>query len=102
MSEEKEKSRKASTSWIDRTVSKGMTLAQTRKEFTTDDVWVVVGDDRPPEPRLMGTVMRQLVRDKIIEKGDILRTSVRASRHRGYVANWKSLIFLDVRKAEDS
>ena len=39
-------------------------------KFTTDDVWDILGDDKPHEPRAMGAVMRNLSKQKVL-KGEL-------------------------------
>lgn len=67
-------------------------LADTRNEFTTDDVWAALDelDVVTHEPRAMGAVMRQAARGGVIVKSDRVRNSVRVECHARPVAVWIS------------
>ena len=67
------------------------TLASTRVEFTTDDVWALIGEGwADAEPRALGAVMRGAARAGLIERTDRVRESSRPSCHRRPVAVWRS------------
>lgn len=83
-------SQAASLDWCEEALEAVVSVALRQEEFTTDDVWELVGP--PPNPRNMGNVMRkatklghaeamdQVVRGKDTRRGVMIRV-------------WRSLIF---------
>lgn len=61
-------------------------LARTRKSFTTDDVWGVIG--QPPEPRALGAVMMSLSRQGVIAKTGGYVNSARPRCHARPIPMW--------------
>jgi hypothetical protein len=77
------------TDWIDRVAMPAIEqLARSRTEFTTDDVWYLVGEDSPREPRALGAAMRQAARARLIRKTGVYRNSRRTDCHARPVAIW--------------
>lgn len=69
-------------------------LCQTRHSFDLDDVAEALKpiDHLPHEPRSVGQLMRNVVRNEWCERSGV-RNSKRKSRHYGYIAIYESLIF---------
>lgn len=63
-------------------------------EFTSDDVWMELGDDAQPmpEPRAMGPAMKRLGKDRLIENTHRVTPCTRPSRNGGNVAVWRILL----------
>jgi hypothetical protein len=67
-------------------------VADSYRDFTTDDVWVALGDTAQTvaEPRVLGAVIRQLaVRDQIRPTG-LYRNSRRPACHSRPVKVWRA------------
>ena len=64
-----------------------ISLAESRKAFTSDDVWRLIGGT--PEPRRLGARLQEAERNQIIRKGGLDR-STRASRHKAPIRIWLS------------
>lgn len=78
----------AAPTWLD--VARGIVRAMPPgHEFTTDDVWVSLGDVRTHEPRAMGAVMRGLQRDGVIVNTRQYRPSERAECHARPIPVWR-------------
>ncbi len=77
--------------WVALTKRVVIALANNRAEFTTDDVWQLLGQRTPVEPRAMGAAMRIAAREKIVERTDRVQKSVRPACHRRPVTVWRSL-----------
>ena len=56
--------------------------------FTTDDVWDILGEDKPHEPRAMGAVMRSLAKQGVIQSEAAYTTSRRPECHRRPIRLW--------------
>jgi hypothetical protein len=67
-------------------------LCQEQEELTSEDLWQRVSRDDVEEPRAMGAVFTNARRNKLCERTDRVTESKRASRHRGSVRIWRSLI----------
>lgn len=79
----------APSSWMDDAKAAVMHVALHTKDFTTDDVWELLGDSTPPEPRAMGAVIKSLSSaGKIVATGGY-RKSVRVECHARPVAVWR-------------
>lgn len=83
----------ANDAWIKRAVETIQGVALRLPVFTTDTVWIAMGEDTPPEPRAMGAAMRLAARQKIIEATNRTAKSTRAACHRRPVTVWRSLVF---------
>jgi hypothetical protein len=70
-------------------------LALTRDEFTTDAIWALNerrGIEAPPEPRVMGALLKRAAEAGWIEPTDRTVQSGRAENHRRPVRVWRSRI----------
>lgn len=71
-------------------------LAERRAELTTDGVWAALDrldpDAATHERRAMGPIMRQAVREGVIEATDRYHISVRPECHGNPKRVWRSLI----------
>lgn len=65
-------------------------LAETRREFTTDDVWRSLASTR--EPRALGAVMRWAAAAGLVENTHQTVPSTRPECHARPVAVWRSLL----------
>jgi len=75
--------------WVERAREAVRSVAMSRFDFTTDHVWDVLGEDRPPEPRALGSVLKQLAREGRIRQTGEYRKSDRVENHRRPVAVWR-------------
>lgn len=76
--------------WCEEALEAVYTIASQNEEFTTDDVWTLVGP--PPQPRNMGNVMRKAQREGYCSTTD--RTTPSADKRRGdKLMIWKSEIW---------
>ena len=78
--------------WIQRARDAATMVASARFDFTTDDVWDALGDDRPKEPRALGAVMKQLATEGRIRATGEYRKSHRADCHARPVAVWRVVL----------
>lgn len=78
--------------WMDRARPVVLQVAEGRFDFTTDDVWYALGDDRPREPRALGALMRSLAKDGAIRATGEYRKSVRVDCHARPVAVWRKVL----------
>jgi len=60
-----------------------------RESLTTDDIWRLLGDDEPREPRAMGAVLRRGCSLGIIEATDRMEPSKRAKNHARKIQIWR-------------
>ena len=79
----------ADPNWMVRARRAVMQVALAKGVFTSDDVWAVLGDDRPPEPRALGAVLTQLAHDLKIEPTSDYRDSDRPECHGRPVRVWR-------------
>ena len=79
----------APADWMTRAREAVRVVAMSRFDFTTDHVWEVLGEDRPPEPRALGSVLKQLAREGRIRQTGEYRKSDRVENHRRPVAVWR-------------
>jgi hypothetical protein len=86
--------RNADATWRDVAARAVRFLAETRREFTTDDVWALLQHYYPElgthEPRALGAVMRQVAREGYIEATGRYRESGRAVCHRNPKKIWRA------------
>ena len=75
--------------WLQRAHDTVQLVALARFDFTTDHVWDALGEDRPPEPRALGAVMKGMARDGLIRATGEYRKSVRVDCHARPVAVWR-------------
>ena len=75
--------------WVQRARDAATMVALARFDFTTDDVWDALGDDRPTEPRALGAVMKQLAGEGRIRATGEYRKSSRVDCHARPVAVWR-------------
>jgi len=71
-------------------------LAHTRKQFTTDDVWeklAEAGFAVPPEPRALGGVIRQIAKEGLIFATNAYAKSLRPVCHTRPIRIWESRVF---------
>lgn len=86
-----ERNRELDAAWQDAAIREVETLARSRDEFTTDDVWEVL--NMPPrEGRQIGALMAACRARGFIEKTDATRPSDRPNCNRRPVRVWRSLI----------
>ena len=84
----------ANTSWKAAATAIVRHLAETKREFTADDVWAELDllGFTTREHRAMGAVMRAAAMDNLILKTDRVVPTTRPSANRRPVAVWSSLI----------
>ena len=75
--------------WVQRARDAVTMVALARFDFTTDDVWDALGEDRPAEPRALGAVMKQLAAEGRIRATGEYRKSQRVDCHARPVAVWR-------------
>ena len=75
--------------WVQRARDAAIMVALGRFDFTTDDVWDALGEDRPAEPRALGSVMKQLAGEGRIRATGEYRKSSRVDCHARPVAVWR-------------
>ena len=78
--------------WMEDAKAAAIGVSLARFDFTTDDVWQVLGDQAPPEPRAMGAVMKSLAGDGLIRPTGEYRKSVRVECHARPVAVWRLVL----------
>jgi hypothetical protein len=84
--------RHADPTWLGDALSVVHYLARTRRDLTTDDVWGLLGNRVPAEPRALGGVMRRAARKGWIRVSDRWRLSDRAENHRRPIRVWDSVL----------
>lgn len=82
----------APESWLQRAKDTVTMVSLARFDFTTDDVWEVMGEDRPSEPRALGAVMKAMAKDGVIRATGEYRKSVRVGCHARPVAVWRVVL----------
>ena len=75
--------------WVGRAREAVRSVALSRFDFTTDHVWEVLGDDRPAEPRALGSVMKAMAGEGLIWSTGEYRKSGRVESHARPVAVWR-------------
>jgi hypothetical protein len=78
--------------WVQRARETVTLVARSRFDFTTDQVWDALGDDRPHEPRALGAVMKAMARDGAIRATGEYRKSSRVDCHARPVAVWRVVL----------
>jgi hypothetical protein len=78
--------------WVQRARDTVTLIAIARFDFTTDHVWDALGEDRPPEPRALGAVMKAMARDGHIRATGEYRKSTRVDCHARPVAVWRVVL----------
>jgi hypothetical protein len=78
--------------WTARALNVVKRIARRNSTFTTDDVWEKLGEDRPAEPRALGSVMRTAVSSNICRSSGGYRQSRRPESHKRPVLVWRSAI----------
>jgi hypothetical protein len=78
--------------WIRRAREAVTMVSLARFDFTTDDVWDALGEDRPLEPRALGAVMKQLGAEGTIRATGEYRKSSRVDCHARPVAVWRVVL----------
>jgi hypothetical protein len=75
--------------WFQRARDTVQLVALARFDFTTDEVWDALGEDRPKEPRALGAVMKAMAGEGKIRATGEYRKSVRVDCHARPVAVWR-------------
>jgi hypothetical protein len=75
--------------WVQRARDAVQLVALARFDFTTDHVWDALGEDRPAEPRALGSVMKAMASEGKIRATGEYRKSVRVDCHARPVAVWR-------------
>ena len=75
--------------WLQRARHTVQLVALARFDFTTDHVWDALGEDRPAEPRALGSVMKAMASEGKIRATGEYRKSVRVDCHARPVAVWR-------------
>ena len=75
--------------WVQRARDAVMLVSLARFDFTTDEVWDALGEDRPDEPRALGAVMKSMAREGKIRATGEYRKSHRVDCHARPVAVWR-------------
>jgi len=78
--------------WIVRARDAVQLVALARFDFTSDEVWDTLGEDRPDEPRALGSVMKAMARDGLIRPTGEYRKSARVDCHARPVAVWRVVL----------
>lgn len=78
----------APDSWLAEAKRCVLRLARTLDSFTTDDVWMELAGFRPPEPRALGAVMRDLARAGKVTATEKYRQSARKACHARPLRVW--------------
>jgi hypothetical protein len=78
--------------WIERARDAVQLVALARFDFTSDEVWDALGEDRPEEPRALGAVMKAMARDGLIRATGEYRKSARVDCHARPVAVWRVVL----------
>lgn len=79
--------------WCARTHAAIAEVARRQKTLTTDDVWALVTEDAPREPRAMGAAMRRASAAGMIQPLDEWQHTARVAAHRRPLRVWASLVF---------
>lgn len=87
-----ERAERGAGGWIQRARDTVKLIALARFDFTTDEVWDALGEDRPDEPRALGAVMKAMARDGIIRATGEYRKSGRVDCHARPVAVWRVVL----------
>jgi hypothetical protein len=66
-----------------------LSLANSERRFTSDNVWEILGDHTLGDRRKLGAVLKEAERQGIIRKGE-LEVSTRSARHKAPVRIWIS------------
>jgi hypothetical protein len=82
--------RSADQAWLARAMEVVCKLAAQKDEFTSDDVWRHL--ESPREPRALGAVMRDAMRERVILRTSRTVESTRGINHRRSLRVWASLI----------
>jgi hypothetical protein len=93
----------ANEDWYNQAEVSVQRLIQRGIFFTTDDVWELLKDSgyTTPEPRALGSVMRQFAKDKQIIPTGSFRKSLRPECHSRPLAVWRPVTYKFVgREAE--
>jgi len=75
--------------WVRRARDTVNLIALSRFDFTTDHVWEALGEDRPSEPRALGSVMKGMAHEGLIRATGEYRKSVRTDCHARPLAVWR-------------
>ncbi len=78
--------------WADTALAAVQRCCQAHPSFITDLVWQYI-DDKPPEPRALGPVMRRAEALGYCSKTDKFRPTAIVSSHRGPRRVWNSNIY---------
>ncbi len=81
----------APSDWITDAHAVVYRLAHSQPEFTADDVWRILW--RPPEPRVLGPVLRVAAIHGLITKSGRQRNSARPVHHATPLTIWRSLVY---------
>lgn len=95
----------ADLSWKDIAAKALMQVAQTKAEFTTDDMWEIINETGivTSENRAMGAIMQSASRAGMIKATGYFLPSKRVSKHKSPTRVWQSLIYKpDGRKGDNS
>lgn len=84
--------RAASPEWKARALGAVRFCCLLNEVFTTDSVWEYL-EEKPPEPRAMGPVMRRAEAAGYCSKTESFRPTALVSGHRGPRRIWKSNIY---------
>lgn len=69
-------------------------VAREQESFTTDDVWRVIEmkEVSTHEPRALGAIMKNAVKDGVCENTDRYQNSIRAECHRRRIPVYRSMV----------
>lgn len=82
----------ANADWMKQALSAVHDVARKSIEFTTDQIWDLLGSSHTHDNRAMGAIMRQASKLRYCEPSNTTRKTTRASNHRRPLTVWKSLI----------
>jgi hypothetical protein len=77
-------------SWVNRVLAV-VRLFDRGRSFTADDLWMILGPDRPAEPRALGAALVAARQEGLARPTGQYRKSERVNRHAGPVAIWTRL-----------
>lgn len=68
-------------------------VAESKPEFTPDDIWAT-GLHKPDEARALGGVMRRAHRNGLIKKTGRVKPTTQPESHAADITVWQSLIYI--------
>jgi hypothetical protein len=85
----------ATLEWQARALAAIRVVATSQDEFTTDDVWRVLGREPEIEGRAMGAAVLTAARLGLLVRTNYTAKSLRVACHRRDLRVWRSLVFVE-------